>query len=429
MFFVYFLVPVVFVGILLVLVRRILTAQRLFAAGMVFLVANLYGVIVPANPFHHYLLFLYFPLAFLAALAVLTIQAGVREPKRRPVALLLFLVGALVLASTRAHEHGNEWVTAGPLPDPVGERGAALIRRYSSPGDALVVWGWMPRYYVLTGLAQGAQHQNTQQEIEDAGDNPHRDYFYERFLRDFDRSDPAVFVDAVGLLSFGYASREQFAHESYPELRERIARRYELMDEAYGVRIYVSRQRLARLSVPNLHSREMAVPLTSLTTNQAVWEGGTVKCPGPESSLDFTLNEPMFVESIRIQLSYAKAQAPILFDLYWAASKNDAFPARALPLTRLTASGVRLEGGGTYSLSDWRSAGHFDLSDGWRATPRNILPRPGLSAAPPDEQRIPVHGCLTIPVDAVIEKVRLMPNTKPCVVTIQGITLRKREGP
>ena len=154
MFFVYFLVPVVFVGILLVLVRRILTAQRLFAAGMVFLVANLYGVIVPANPFHHYLLFLYFPLAFLAALAVLTIQAGVREPKRRPVALLLFLVVRWSWPPP-AHEHGNEWVTAGPLPDPVGERGAALIRRYSSPGDALVVWGWMPRYYVLTGLAKG----------------------------------------------------------------------------------------------------------------------------------------------------------------------------------------------------------------------------------------------------------------------------------
>ena len=109
--------------------------------------------------------------------------------------------------------------------------------------------------------------------------------------------------------------------------RERIARRYELMDEAYGVRIYVSRQRLVRVRSQPSQSRDGCSADFSHHEPGRLG-GGDLKCPWPESSLDFTLNEPMFVESIRIQLSYAKAQAPILFDLYWAASKNDAFPAR-----------------------------------------------------------------------------------------------------
>ena len=43
-------------------------------------------------------------------------------------------------------------LTSGPLPDPVGERAALLIRRYASPGEKLVVWVWTPRYYVLAGM-------------------------------------------------------------------------------------------------------------------------------------------------------------------------------------------------------------------------------------------------------------------------------------
>ena len=99
-------------------------------------------------------------------------------------------------------------------------------------------------------------------------------------MADFDRARPPVFVDAVGLLDFRYEdNRDEFAHEHYPELRERIANNYVLMDEVDGSRgvCFAATGRLA-FARP-LRDREVTVPIKPLATNGVVWHG-----PGPPAA-------------------------------------------------------------------------------------------------------------------------------------------------
>jgi hypothetical protein len=230
--------------VLLALVDRDGRHWRLVLAAAAVLVASLYGIVAPGNDFEHYLMFLLFPLAFLAAVVLAALHEAPLGGAARRALVAVALAAAVAVPTARALEEGNPWLEEGPEPpDPV----TALIRRYAAPGEQLVVWGWMDRYYVLTGM-RPATFQCNNDYIFSAAGTPGGDYFYGRFLRQLDEARPPVFVDTVGPGAFKYQDRSEFGHENFSKLRNLIADRYVLVGEANEARLYVSRERLAERS-------------------------------------------------------------------------------------------------------------------------------------------------------------------------------------
>jgi hypothetical protein len=93
-------------------------------------------------------------------------------------------------------------------------------------------------------MRQATREAHTYQEI-----MPSRlyDYYRARYLRDLSRHAPPVFVDTVGFGQFGFSDRSTQAHESFPALRDFVAKHYRQTADVAGTRVYV---RLDRLSAP-----------------------------------------------------------------------------------------------------------------------------------------------------------------------------------
>ena len=227
---------------------RDLAARRYATLLVGLLLAAFYATMAPGRPFQHYLQLLVMPLT-LAAAACYGPLLDFNPPRAhapsptvgRPWRLAW---GALFLAAAMGFQiHGR--ATAAVLP--LGSYGAAkgqlhrsaagaLVHGMRQPGDTLAAWGWSPRIFVETGLPQATREAHTSRQIVPSD---RRDYYRERYWRDFQRSRPRIFVDAVGEKNFYFSDRARDGHESFPALAERIAAGYRLVHDVEGTRIYV----------------------------------------------------------------------------------------------------------------------------------------------------------------------------------------------
>jgi hypothetical protein len=202
----------------------------------------LFIIIVPGRAFPHYLLLSIVPLT---ALSAMVLEQLSRDPLRSSL-LWCLISAALVptlwflgcrLKEPRPYRLENlASPRAGPQHEVVAE-----VRRFAAAGDTLGMWGWYPEYYVTAKLPQATRDAHTQRLIEDS---PNRRDNLDRYLTDLKRSQPAVFIDAVGPNSFGYQDRGRYAHETVPELRKWIRENYRLIRDVGIARIYVRTDRL-----------------------------------------------------------------------------------------------------------------------------------------------------------------------------------------
>jgi len=190
-----------------------------------------------------------------------------------------------------------------------------------------------------------------------------------------DRVNPPVFVDGVGLGSYIYI-QTQFVHESFAELRERIASRYELAGEVLGTRVYVSKARLAELSVRAPLVSEVPFPVVPAATNQVTWKGGTAECSGKDSYLTFALKQPEHIQGIRLRFSYEFAT--------WKRLVNVRMKLKTRTATRIIPI--------------------HDEFDAFRS------------------------ATLTIPVDDVTDTFQIYPDGEPCAFKLEQVDLLVRPG-
>jgi len=221
------------------------TRHLLFLACALAL-ASFVAVLFPGRRYTHYLLLLVVPAATLGA----GIFGGCWEILRnRPTRILLLaafcLVGILpqILSSgQRAHPQ------LGHLRESqASARGevARLILQHAKPGESLGQWGWMPRYHVQTRMPHATPEGNSVLEI--AG-SPQRDFYREHYLARLQAAPPPVFIDSVGPGSFVFENRSETGHETWEELADFIAARYELIADTAGTRIYLRKDRLPSVS-------------------------------------------------------------------------------------------------------------------------------------------------------------------------------------
>jgi hypothetical protein len=217
-------------------------------SAAVLLVAVL-AAMAPGRTFIHYLQLAIFPAGLfgglIAGAALNTRREGfisaIPIPVLRGVVIVAFLSCGLVPQIWwRAREPnpfiGRFTATQGALAQSEVSR---EILRHASPGERLGMWGWMPLFWVETGLIQATRDGNFQRQMDPYR---YRDYFRARFLHDLSRTGPPVFVDTVGAGSY-FENRAKSAHEVFPELRDYIAENYHLVQDLEGKRIYVRNDR------------------------------------------------------------------------------------------------------------------------------------------------------------------------------------------
>jgi hypothetical protein len=119
------------------------------------------------------------------------------------------------------------------------------------PGENMSVWGWMPSFYVQSGLAPATRDAIGHYVITEG---PYQSFFRNRYLTDLEKSRPVIFVDAVAKGTTLWRTwTDADKHESFPELAAFIAQNYSLClrvqmaEGATPVRFYVLNERLAQL--------------------------------------------------------------------------------------------------------------------------------------------------------------------------------------
>jgi hypothetical protein len=224
--------------------------RRVAGFAIVLVLAAIWAAMAPGRPYMHYLQLVIFPAGLFGGLITGAIlhdfssKTFPRVPTRVVPALVLGAFLSCAVAPQiwwRAREAqpfiGQYTATRGALArSPV----SAEILQHANPGERLGIWGWMPVYWVETGMTQATRDGDDSRQIEPHED---QDYFRARYFRDFLRTRPPVFIDAVGTGNFLYENRPKCAHETFAELRDYIANNYRLIGDVEGTRIYVRNDR------------------------------------------------------------------------------------------------------------------------------------------------------------------------------------------
>ncbi len=194
----------------------------------------------------HYLVLMVVPLSALAGAMLARQYELLWFPERRKAFfcqyLALFVALCLMPQVVFWTLQPNPYVAAvSRYRDNITSPVARQIQAFARPDEAMSVWGWMPLYYVQTGMHQATREGHTDRQIQPG---PQQVYYRQRYLKDFSTSQPPVFLDAVGPGNFGFQDRERYGHEIFPELAALIARHYTQVNDIEGVRIYVRNDRL-----------------------------------------------------------------------------------------------------------------------------------------------------------------------------------------
>jgi hypothetical protein len=213
--------------------------RRWVAFGAGLFAAALYATMAPGKMFPHYLQLMMFATGLFGGLVAGSLLSRVSGLARLGVLglwLAMTLGPQLRWRTTLGQDFAGEFrVRQGQL---VQSEVAREILRDARPGEAMAIWGWMPTFWVETGLIQGTREGNAVRQIDPS---PDRDYYRARFLADLQRTRARVFVDAVGGDNFTYHDRAAAAHETFPALRDHVAAHYELRGDVAGTRIYIRR--------------------------------------------------------------------------------------------------------------------------------------------------------------------------------------------
>ncbi len=222
---------------------------RLLALSGAFLLSSLVAVLTPGRQYTHYLIFLIMPATLFAGCLLagwwqLAGKTGTASLIQRGVLLLAF-TGLMLwpqVESRASHPHpylGKLTAYATAPAAPVVQE----ILRYARAGESLGQWGWMCRYYVLTGMRQSNRTAHTAAEIQASAQI---DYYRARYMTDLQRNRPPVFIDTVGPGNFTFQDRAALGHETFPALRDYIDLHYGLVADVDGTRIYVRNDRLGK---------------------------------------------------------------------------------------------------------------------------------------------------------------------------------------
>lgn len=204
-------------------------AARVVIVGVI-LGLSVAAAMAPGRPFYHYAFLFLWPLALLAGLAW-SLESS-RSERARPgrwrrqnvFGVLSVLCIGVVALSARRTTYDPEVTGV----ESVFSAGQLLAAPDSRPGRMLV-WGWMPEFYVWSGWTPATRDILTYNEI---WPKPNRDYFRRALMADLRNNPPEYVVDAVAPGSFGFTEPEKDGIQTFPELAAFVSADYILLSPA-----------------------------------------------------------------------------------------------------------------------------------------------------------------------------------------------------
>ncbi len=249
------------------------------AVVFVVLVVSVCAVMVPSRPFPHYAFLFIWPLTLLAGLAWSLASStpapderGRWHPTRIVGALSVFCIGSLALQAKLDYDPelmGAEFCIGSPRlteakldydPKVTGAEsvfGAGQLMVNPATGRGrMLVWGFMPQWYVWSGWMPATRDVVTYNQILRT---PLRRYFRDRMMAELRNSPPDYIIDAVAPGSFMLLNNpEKDGLASFPELAAFVANEYVLLSPASSD---VSRPRVfARKDMAAFIEKRYAIP-------------------------------------------------------------------------------------------------------------------------------------------------------------------------
>jgi len=232
---------------LLALVRRdVGTDKKLLAGGAGLLALTVLCILAPGRPYAHYLNLLLLPVTLLLGLALAAWFSVPQNTDARAFRWQLLLPFALLvgpLLVLRLSPRTDPYLYYNTVASAPRSGNAALvarIRAFTSPGEALGLWGWRSSLYLETGLRQATREGTSLCQIITG---PAQIYYLHRYFESLNANPPPVFVDAAGPGNY-YFDRRSLGHEVFPRLRDWIAANYTLVADLDGTRLYVRNDRV-----------------------------------------------------------------------------------------------------------------------------------------------------------------------------------------
>lgn len=225
---------------------------RIYAFIGTLLLATLFAITRTGSEYVHYLYFLIGPVFFGLAYGWQQLAYGGRAGRWLAPAIVAIFLLFFGINVFQKHQNGipfNVYPSAGQTgwamqQSPVSKE----IANYACPGEKLVVWGWRCDYYVQTQMPQGVAENHT---IRSTFNHPMLAEYQKRYVRDFIRSFPPVFVDAVGSQNLWMTDRKTQGHEIIKPLAQFVAAHYRLLPLVNDTRIYIRYDRVGGLPGAN----------------------------------------------------------------------------------------------------------------------------------------------------------------------------------
>jgi len=239
------------------------------------LVASWFSIIRPGNMFQHYLMFLPAPFLLLAAYALNNITP---QKEITGVYYSCYFAGiAFLLYSVTPMLSGVVIAT-----DQKFQARSPRLFDYldTKETDSVLVWGWMPQWHLISGLAPAARESMNNNQI--VGSKL-QGYFRERLLSDVQASRPALIIDSVAGKSFGFSDEMNQGIQSFDGLSKLVNSQYQRIQGIHSnpacARTYMRNERIAQFKSSIIGFKSVSAP--------ASWS----KEYGPENIDDFSVTE------------------------------------------------------------------------------------------------------------------------------------------
>lgn len=224
------------------IIKRQLKPSILGILMTLFVISTVISVYITGFIFHHYLLFLVFPVVFLFAFSL---NDFYKYTNRYITIGLSLLATAYVIVQTLTIPFTNYFISAHKPQRPLSiSKTGHHILKYSLPSESLVVWGDAGRLYLETKRTQGVRWSHSHWGM--YSDSLQKN-FQKEFILELKEKPFPVFVDAHPT-KMTFMTRDKLGYETNQELKEYIESEYQLIGEFDEQRVFVHKERLAEIN-------------------------------------------------------------------------------------------------------------------------------------------------------------------------------------
>ncbi len=206
---------------------------RNFLIAIAYSASSLVAVATPGREFPHYFILVWPGIMYILA-SVLKILMTIADQSKFVIILLASSVSFLPFINFQTFQSvsgifGSSRLAELTQLEPIQENDLWSW----ATGDKenhMLVWGWMPQWYLLASQDPATRETMNENQIRQSS---LQKYFQNRFIKDFNESNPAIIIDAVGGSSFGFTNSNSDGIAESKFLGNEISRRYTVIQSRY----------------------------------------------------------------------------------------------------------------------------------------------------------------------------------------------------